>query len=80
MADSATYDRARLNGELDYRRQFGWVGGTGARSTQRFDLAVEFDTAQDDPLLLALVYRLRKQSEEEAMRYYANYVSMLGDF
>lgn len=80
MADWATYDRARLTGELDYRRPFGGVGGTGARGAVKLDLAVEFDAAQDDPLLLALVARLRKQAEEEAVRYYATHISALGDF
>lgn len=77
---SVTYDRALLKGSLDYRRPFGGVGGTGARSAVQVDLSLEFDAAQDDPLLLALVARLRKQSEEEAVRYYAQHISALGDF
>lgn len=44
------------------------------------DLSVEFDAAQDDPLLIALVARLRKQSQDEAVRFYANHISLLGDF
>ena len=74
------YDRALLNGSLDYRRSFGGVGGTGSRVTLPVDLSVEFDAAQDDPLLIALVARLRKQSQDEAVRFYANHISLLGDF
>lgn len=80
MADSVTYDRALLKGSLDYRRPFGGVGGTGTRSAYPIDLAVEFDAAQDDPLLIALVARLRKKAEEDAVRYYATSLSALGDF
>lgn len=74
------YDRAALKGSLDYRRPFGGVGGTGSRVTLPIELNAEFSAAQDDPLLLALVARLRKQAEEEAVRYYAHSISMLGDF
>ena len=80
MADTgAVYDRVRLSGELDYRRQFGGIGGTGARGTLPFTLAVEFESS-DDPLLVALYARLKKQWDDEATRYYANHMSALGDF
>lgn len=62
------YDRARI--ELDYRRD----GGRGT-----FKAEIDFAT-QDDPLMLAIVERMRKQAEEEAVRYYATHVSALGDF
>ena len=80
MADSlgVEYDRALLKGSLDYRRPFGGTGGTGTRATVPVDLAIEFDAKH--PLLLALVARLRKQAEEEAVRYYATSISALGDF
>lgn len=71
------YDRASLKGSLDYRRSFGGVGGTGARGTMPVDLEIEFDAAQDDPLLLALVALMRKKAEDEAVRYYATSIGGL---
>lgn len=74
------YDRARVAGSLDYRRPFGGVGGTGARGKVPYELDVEFASSQDDPLLLALITRINQKAQEEAVRYYANHISALGDF
>lgn len=74
------YDRARITGELEYRRPFGGVGGTGVRGKVACDLAVEFSSAQDDPLLLALIARINEKAQQDAIKYYANHISALGDF
>lgn len=74
------YDKAHIMGSLDYRRPFGGVGGTGTRSIIKYELDLMFSPSQDDPLLLALVDKIRKNAEEEAVRYYANHISALGDF
>ncbi len=80
MSDlGVVYDRARLTGELDYRRPFGGTGGTGSRVTIPFTLVAEFENSED-PLLLALYARIKKQADEEAVRYYSNHLSALGDF
>lgn len=71
---SRAYTRINLTGRIDFDEDFA------SRATQERGVPIDLDepiTAQDDPLLLALLARQRALEEERLLRRYAKISDML---